>query len=355
MNRRDLITSAGTVGFLCGLGGCSTLRDSSGSTKTQTRTKIKTGHPLETETDQIANTTTPTPSADVQVAIEEIRSELATAFEIIHSLEFYQENRLVTNPNKFDQYDPEAALSHVEKARELLTIVDQHSKDQQLKNRYAVLAGLALLAEEGAKLYDNFRKTFLSTWEYIYAFEHAFYEDAVQQIGKARTLLAELPAHHKEVSDALISVGNAPVSSKVENFNLEKWVNIEANIRERTPSLKMTLEGFEAYAEAVIYDGQGLEALDDEDPNTAYESFQKAIKTVNKSKESLEIAKQREAIFFKSRLDAYYCRGSGMKKAYTFHLQAAGASAEGNEQKATNLREKGTNKIGETVDNCQIN
>jgi len=348
MKRRDLIQSAGVSGLFVGLSGCSALSGGSDPTNTPTAKDNNTKTATATPTD----TVTPTASQDIREAIAKTRTELAAAFEAIHAMEFHRGDRLLADPEKFKQYDPEKALFHVESVRGPLATINQHADNKSLKTQYAILAGLALIAEEGAKLYDKLRKTFRETWQYEYAYEHAHYKKGVEQLGNARTFLTELPMHRNEVADGIESIAGLPMDPRVEGFDLQTWADIEASIKAQTPALSATFKGFETYTDAVIYDNQGLNALDNDDPEAAYKLFQKAINTVNDSMSSLGKAKDRDATYFDKRLDAFFCRAPGMEEAYTFNLQAADALADGDGKKAVDLRQKGLNKMGEAIENC---
>jgi hypothetical protein len=286
-------------------------------------------------------------------AIEETRSELAAAFEVIHSMEFHRGDKVVADPDKFKHYDLEKALSHVDNARGPLATVKHHAEGKKLKTRYGVLAGLALIAEEGAKLYDKLRKTFREGWQYEYVYKKAAYEESVEQIGEAQRFLVDIPTHRKEVADGIESVAGLHLAPKVDGFNLQMWADIEATIKHQTPALSAMFSGFKEYTEAVVYDNAGIDALENGDSEAAHDKFHKAVRKVGKSKTSLETAKQREASFFDDRLDMYHCEISGMKQAYTYHLQAATALAEGDKEKSRKLREKGSAKIVETIKQCQ--
>lgn len=346
MRRRKFITSASSASVF-GLAGCNALSGSTDSDMTVPSSET----PTSTETP--TPTAIATPSPKVQKTLEEVHTELTAAFEVIHSMEFYRNGTLLAVPEEFEQYEPQTALSHVENAREALRTLENHvEKESELQYRVTVLKSVALVADEGATLYDNLRKTFRECWQYEYRFEHAKYEKGVEDLNDAQAFLAELPKHRKEVADGLTSIENAPVASKVEGFDFEKWSNIVASIEKHTPALSATFKGFQTYTEAVIYDNQGLDALENHDGKTAYESFRQAVKTVADSKASLATAKYRNAEFYRERVDAFFCRCSGMKQAYQYHIDAAKALANGNEQEAEELRQKGLNRIGEAIDNC---
>jgi len=345
MKRRTFLASAAVLSAT-GIAGCVGLSDDGTSTVTST--------PAETTGNETASPEmTPTRDPSVQRGLETVRSELEAAFEWVHSLGFYRDGRLSADPEKFKTYEPEQAQSHVESAREALqgmeTSVDS---DSELGDRITVLRDVARIAAEGARLYNNVRNVFRETWAYEYAKEHGYYEKAVERIEEARRFLEEVKSHRRAVANALETVGGADVTPRVEEFDYATWVNIARAVRNRVPRLSATIRGFEEYTRATVRDGNGIEALDSGDADSALRSFRSAVEAINESRELLRTAIGREAGFFRDRVDAYACRAPGMKEAFELHIRAAEALAEGQDKRAEELREQGFDRMGQAVDGC---
>lgn len=364
MKRRTFLTSTGAAGIVPALAGCAFT--SSTETQTSTRTPAKPAGDTSKEVGTEAATPTTaeetesdsdsTPTAqreEIEEALNTARNELTAAFETIHAMDLYRDDQLIAEAKKFEQYDPEKAQSHVATARDAIQFLDRHAEPgDKFELRVSLLEGIALIADEGSKVYDNFRKSFREIWQFEFRAERGIYQEAFEDIQEARSFLQEVPKHRREVVVGLRSVDDSSLANQVRGFDLERWTRIEAWIRQTMKELTPTVDGFKAYTEGLVQEAPGFQALDNGKPSKAFEIFEQAIDAIEASNSKLITAKQRNAVFFRMRIDAYFCRIPLLKEAYSYFLRAAEALAEGEKEKADDLREQGLTKIGDTVDEC---
>lgn len=321
-----------------GLAGCNGLSDRGESTPTATPTPSDAG----------------TPKQAVKSAFQTARSELTAGFETIHSMELYRDERLVATPQKFRSYDSEQALSHVSAARDAISSAETKARDTgEVAVRIALLKNLSLVAEMGAKCYEEFSIAFLGAWFYERFAGQGRLQKAVQQIGLARQALTSVPEYRSELADGLTSIENAPLRQQAVGFDLQTWANINASLEAEVPALSAIFQGFEAHSESVLFDFEGRKAMENDDAEQAYKSFSRAIDKAGQSKRALSLAQDRGTSFFKERVTVYYCEIPKWEESYELHREAAAALADGNDQRAVELLSQGSTKYHEAVETCK--
>lgn len=325
------------AGLSSGLAGCNVLSGGEESTPTPTSTP-----------------TDPTPEPEVQSAFETARSELTAAFGAIHSMELYRGDRLVADPQKFESYDSEEALSHVSAAREAISTAQGKVGDNdEAEVRVDLLKNVALVAETGAKSYEEFSIAFIGAWFYEKYAHLGALRKAVEQIGLARQALSNVPKHRSDLENGLTSIENASLSQQVDGFDLQTWANINASLKAEVRALSPIFQGFEAHIESVLFDFEGRKAMKNDDAEKAYSTFSSAIEKAGESKRALSIAQDRDTSFFNDRVMVYYCVIPKWEDAYVIHREAAAALGQGDEQRAKDLHEKGNTKYQEAVETCK--
>lgn len=328
MNRRDYLTGTVSAGLVLGMAGCSGFADSAEPTPTPsespTPTRSATGH------------------SDIDALLQSARSELTAAFDEIHSLGLYRGGTLGLYPEQMDEYEFPKARSSVEDAEQAIDAAAEVADDgSEYEAMTSALRTVVSAARSGAKLYDLLRTCVIEAIRYGVFADRGSTKTAIDHIGVARNALSDLPPLRNELDTALTELEETSRRPAVDGFDRRKWQSISKTLASEIPAMSAAFEGFELLSQAVVTDYQGRVAIENDDPETAYDKFTTALARLEDARADISVALDRRIGFFSDRTDRYFCMAPKLEEAYEVHREAAVALGNGNEREAQERLDEG--------------
>lgn len=343
-SRRTVLTNL-VVAALAGAAGCSSI-DSTTSTAEGT-----------TSTTSPASTSSTAGSPTTQtgrVALDTARSALDAAFTEIYTVGLvnYEENVWTPRFEDLGNMDTEVVDTHVSTARDALAEAsDEVERGSEQAVHVELLRHVASIAEHGSTFYWQFALTFEKVYQYEFLIdERGDYERAVEKMGLAREKLAKWPPLGKKLTEEIKAVKrlydeHESVEAQIPTFDIGRWNYTTFGVEQYAYLLEPRFVGFEAYAEAVGADLDGLDHLDAEKWQAAQEAFKTARTKIQQARIQFSEADSRGDSFFEARARAYENRVPLFDDGFLLHLRAANEFVRGNTENAKDLRFEGTTFI----------
>lgn len=345
--RRAIVGSLGTIA-LAGVAGCSGTESIGAGTDARSPNRTVTARRTETPTEQ-----SPTASAAAD-QLDTAREALDAAFTEIYSVDLVNYAEKVWTPRFEDlgNMDPEVVDRHVRTARSALseakTVVDPGSAQAV---RTDLLERVASIADHGSTFYHEFALTYEKIVQYEYLIDsETDYERAVAKMGRARELLARWKPLGVALTEDVRRIKqlyeeHEDVRIRVPAFDVGRWNYTTFGVEQYVYLLQPRLVGFEAYAEAVGADLDGLDHLDAGEWQAAQDSFVTAREKIQQAAQQFSEAESRGDSFFERRARIYENRCPLFEDGYLLHLRAANEFVRGNTENAKDLRFEGTTLI----------
>lgn len=342
-SRRGVLTALGSAA-LAATAGCS-------STDLSSTAETDPGTSSGTSTESKTASSTPRTG---RVPLETARSALDAAFTEIYSVELVNYEEKVWTPRFEDlgNMDPDVVETHVNTAHDALVDATEYVEDGSKRAvRAELLRHVASIAEHGAEFYRSFALTFEKVYQYeFYIDEKSDYERAVEKMGVAREKLATWPSLGEQLTEAVKAIKQLydeyeSVEARVPAFDIGRWNYTTFGVEQYAYLLEPRFVAFEAYAEAVAADLDGLDHLEAEEWQAAQESFKRARRKIQQADIQFSEADSRGDSFFDRRARVYENRAPMFDDGYLLHLRAANEFVRGNTENANDLRFQGTTTI----------
>ncbi len=328
MNRRDYLTGTVSAGLVLGMAGCSGFADSA--------------EPTPTPSESPTPTRSATRHSDIDALLQSARSELTAAFDEIHTLGLYRGGTLGLYPEQMDEYEFPKARSSVEDAETAIdAAADAVSDGSEMAAKTSALRTVATVARLAAKVFDTLRTSVTEALRYGMFADEGSTKTAIEHIGAARSALSELPPLRNSLADELRNLDDASPSPAVDGFDRRKWQSISKTLASEIPAMSAAFEGFELLSQAVVTDYQGRVAIENDDPETAYDKFTTALARLEDARAEISVALDRRIGFFSDRTDRYFCMAPKLEEAYEVHRKAAVALGNGNERETQERLDEG--------------
>jgi hypothetical protein len=286
--------------------------------------------------------------------LETARSALDSAFREIHRVELVNHDEEVWTPRFEDlgNMDPAVVEEHVGTARGALADADVDIEPgSERAVRAELLQHVAAIADYGAEFYLSFALTFEKVYQYEFLIdERSDYERAVEKMGIARERLASWPSLGQQLTEEIRAIKrlydeHESIRARVPTFDVGRWNYTTFGVEQYAYQLAPRFVAFEAYAEAVGADLEGLDRLDREEWQAAQESFKTARRKIQQAGGQFAEATSRGRSFFERRAGVYDERVPSFDDGYLLHLRAANEFVRGNTENANDLRFEGTMRI----------
>lgn len=338
---------------LAGVAGCSRTSSSS-DTPTHSRGNASSAKPT-TTTQQTATSADETPTARAsREHLDTARSALDTAFTEIYSVGLvnYEEKLWTPRYEDLGNMDPAVVDRHLSTARAALANVDAE-EGTELAVRAELLRNVAAIADYGSTFYRRFALTFEKVYQYEYLIDaQSDYKRAVEKMGAAREKLATWRSLGKKLTEEVKSVKQLydahEFEAQVPAFDVGRWNYTTFGVEQYAYLLEPRFVGFEAYAEAVGADLEGLDHLDAADWQRAQDAFDTARSKIQQADVQFAEATSRGDSFFDRRAAVYENRAPSFDDGYLLHLRAANEFVRGNTENAKDLQFDGTMLIRDT-------
>lgn len=342
------ISGAATV-----LAGCSGDADSANNTDTATSTTVPA---TVTESSRATETSTSTPSEGTIEHLDTAREELAASFATLRRANVYDvENRLYhLDFEALRTFDPEPILDRVSTATNALHDAREELRDQAPEqNTVNALLSLTVIARAGAKLYAEIQTTYTGVWNGLKARQRGDDAEALEHIKRIIKTPERWEEPALEITNGVKSMRATGYPPGVDGFESLRWVKVARLARQAPSEFHRIGLAQRSFTKADISYLDGLFAFDDEEWKTAIQNFEVAQPLYYTAYENAASLRNDDTYgFYRTIVDAHFCRSSKMRRASRYLMQAAEAYSKGDTREGKQKEEKGRKEVVETGSDC---
>lgn len=317
----------------------------------------------ETEADEpkdVTPTTSPTPTETPSDAATEYlgtaRDELTAAFATLRKANVYDvENRLYRlDFDALRAFDPEPVLGRVSTATDALDDArDELPENAPEQNTVDALLSQTVIARAGANLYPEIQTTYTGVWNGLKARQRGDDAEALEYIEKVIETPERWAEPAGELTDGVKSMRATGTPPGVDEFESLRWVKVARLARNAPSEFHRIGLAQEAFTKAEVSYLDGLFAFDEQNWKKAIQNFEVAQPLYYTAYENAASLREEETYgFYQPVVDAHYCKGSKMRRASRYLMQAADAYSEENTETAKRKEKQGREEVAEAANNC---
>lgn len=350
-NRRTFLGAvAGTTAVLAGCNSEDAERRTAEPEATGTTTATATGSPSPTETPS------PTPSDAAIEHLDTARDELTAAFAMLRKANVYDvENRLYhLDFEALGAFDPDPVLDRISTATNALHGAREELRDEAPKQHTVnALLSLTVIGRAGANLYPEIQTTYTGVWNGLRARQRGDDAEALEHMKEVIQTPERWKAPAEELTDGVKSMTATGYPPGVGEFESLRWVKVARLAREAPSEFRRIGLAQEAFTKADVSYFDGLFAFDDEDWDTAIRNFEVAQPLYYTAYDNAASLRDDDTYgFYQTIVDAHFCKGSKMRRASRYLMQAAEAYSNGDTETGEEKEERGREEVVEGGNNC---